>query len=276
LVDAMSLELNERDRHRLSVTDTESPEALEEVIHARHDLSMFTYESSLAAEKRLRRAIAIDPGYARAYAELAAAFAIRMENDWIVLSHADTQKALYFADRALELDPGLWFAHYAMGRLHSVVPEGNIDTALHHLETAMELHPAEDDARVYYAILVMMSGRVDEARAILESVIASHPNAPFWYHLGLGNALFHLHEYEEALDVIARCLSQMPNSPYCLRTQMVVQARLGLASDAEWTIEEYALLGYDTSLEAVMKSAIERDPAMLAHLRESYELAGLE
>ena len=57
---------------------------------------------------------------------------------------------------------------------------------------------------------------------------------------------------------------------------MAVQARLGQLEDAAWTIEEYAMLGYETSLEAVMKSAIERDPEMLSHLRESYEMSGLK
>ena len=276
LVNAMAVELNPHDLNRLAVQDTDDPKALEEVMHARRELSRFTYESSLKAEKRLRRAISIDPQYARAYAELASAFAIRMENDWSILSRADTQKAFYFAERALELDPGLWFGHYAMGRLHSVVPSGDIATAIHHLELAMELNPANDDARAYYGIVVMMSGHIEKGRKVLESVISSHPNAPFWYHLGHANALFHLRAYEAALDAASLCLKQMPNSPYCLRTQMAVQARLGQLEDAAWTIEEYAMLGYETSLEAVMKSAIERDPEMLSHLRESYEMSGLK
>lgn len=276
LVEAMSLELNERDRQRLSHQDTNNPNALEQVMLARRELNMFTFEGSLEAEKLLRNAIALDPQYARAYAELASAYAIRLENDWTVLSDADTQKAFFFAERALELDPDLWFGHYALGRMHSVAKTGDADLALRHLRMAMELQPANDDARVYYAIVLMMSGGVEEARSIIESAIASHPQPPFWYHLGLANAHFHLEEYETALSTIGRCLSQMPNSPYCLRTQIAVLARLGQMEDAEWTIAEYEMLGHDTSLDAVMKSAIERDPAMVAHLRDAYLLAGLK
>jgi tetratricopeptide (TPR) repeat protein len=276
LVAAMSLELNARDRERLAVQDTSNPDAFEFVMRARRELSVFSYEGSLAAEKLLRRAIAIDPQYARAYAELASAFAVRMENDWIVLSQADTQKAFYFAERALELDPGLWYSHYALGRLHSVSPDGDIETALSHLAEAMELHPADDDARIYYAIVKMMSGRLEESRAILEGVLATHPAPPFWYHLGYANVLFHMKEYDASLAVIDRCLNQMPNSPYCLRTQVAALARAGRIEDAEWALEEYAMLGHDTSLDIVLSGAIERDPDMLKHLRESYQLAGME
>ena len=105
LAEAMSLELSERDRQRLAHRDTSHPKALEHVMLARRELNMFTFEGSLEAEKLLRNAITIDPQYARAYAELASAYAIRLENDWTVLSDADTQKAFYFAERALELDP---------------------------------------------------------------------------------------------------------------------------------------------------------------------------
>ncbi len=276
LVEAMSLELSERDRKRLAHQDTSNPEALEHVMHARRELNMFTFEGSLEAEKLLRNAIALDPDYARAYAELASAYAIRLENDWTVLSDADTQKAFYFAERALELDPDLWFGHYALGRMHSVAKTGDTALALRHLKQAMELQPANDDARVYYAIVLMMSGSIAEARAILESAIASHPQAPFWYHLGLANAHFHLEDYETALEIVDTCLDQMPNSPYCLRTQIAVLARLGRIEDAEWTIAEYEMLGHDVSLDAIMKSAIEREPAMVTHLLESYRQAGLE
>lgn len=68
----------------------------------------------------------------------------------------------------------------------------------------------------------------------------------------------------------------MPNSPYCLRLQIAILARLGRLDDAEWAIAEYAILGHDVSLEAMMKSALETDVRMKEYLRESYELAGIE
>lgn len=276
LVGAMSIELNARDHRRLAMQDTTDPLAFEEVMRARRELSLFSYEGSLAAERHLRRAIQLDPNYARAYAELASAFVIRMENDWIIISSADTDKAFYFAEKALDLDPDLWFAHYTLGRLHSVSRGGDIEAALGHLRKAMSLQPANDDARAYYAVVLSMTGRVEEGTAIFESVMATHPQPPFWYYLGLANALFHLQRYEEAADAASKCLEQMPNSPYCLRTQIVVLARLGRLDDAAWAVEEYAILGHDITLEALMKSAIESEPPMLEHLRQSYEMVGIE
>ena len=276
LVEAMSIELSEQDRRRLALHDTDDPQAYEAVMRARQSLSIFTYEGSLAAEKYLRQAINLDPDYARAYAELASVFAIRMENNWIVLSAADPAKAFHFAEKALSIDPDLWFGHYVLGRLHSVAEGGDIGAALDHLETAMRLQPANDDARIYFAIVTMMSGDPDGSAPIFRSVMDTHPQPPFWYHLGWANALFHMQRYEEALEAVSQCLRQMSNSPYCLRSQIAILARLGRIEDAEWAIEEYAILGHDTSLDAMMKTAIERDAVMREHLREAYALAGLE
>lgn len=276
LVEVMSIELNARDRRRLAIQDTTDPVAFEEVLRARQELGKFTYEGSLAAERHLRRAIALDPNYARAYADLAGAFAIRMENDWIVISSADTDKAFYFAEKALKLDPDLWFAHYAMGRLHSVAEGGDIEIAFSHLRKAMALQPANDDPRVYYAIARALSGRLEEAAAIFESVMATHPQPPFWYHLGQANVFFHQRRYAEAERVMSTCLEQMPTSPYCLRIQIAILARLGRLEDATWMLEEYVVLGYDTTLDGLMKSAIETDSALWEHLRQSYKLAGIE
>ena len=45
--------------------------------------------------------------------------------------------------------------------------------------------------------------------------------------------------------------------------------------DAAWAVEEYAILGQEVTLEAMMQSAIERDPALRLHLENSYRLAGI-
>jgi TolB-like protein len=276
LVNAMSIELSARDRRRLALRDTVDPVAFEEVAHARRELSTFTYQGNLAAERHLRRAIAHDPDYARAYAELASTFVIRMENNWIILSSADEDKAFYFAHEALRLDEGLWFAHYALGRLHSIAPSGDTASALEHLHRAMSLLPANDDPRAYFAIVTALSGNLEEGAEILESVMATHPEPPFWYYLGLANIRFHQRQYAKAAETVTGCLMQMPNSPYCLRTQIAVMARLGQIDDAAWAVEEYAILGHEVSLQSMMNSALERDPDLRSHLENSYRLAGVE
>lgn len=133
---------------------TSSTAAYLEVLLGRVSADRFNSDESQVAERHFRRAIELDPNYARAYGELGTLFAVRFENDWTVLKEEDKEKALYYAERAVELEPDLWLGHYALGRLHGTF--SNLSTAETHLRRAMFLEPNNEDARVYYGVVKML------------------------------------------------------------------------------------------------------------------------
>ncbi len=264
------------DRQRIETTGTRFPSAYRALLQGRRALGQFSMAQSLVAERHLRAAIRIDPDYARAYAELAALYAIRFENGWTVLSVADEQKAMFFANRALEIDPDLWLAHYASGRLHSVMGTKDFDKAETHLERAMSLQPANDDARVYYGAVKVILGRAKEAIPIIEAVLETHPDPPFWYFFTYGHALFQTGRHAEAATALDRCLNQMPTSPYCLRFQIVNYAEMGRIEDAEWSLQEYGVLGFDTSIRSIMGLIQDQSPDHRRILESALRKAGSE
>ncbi len=229
---------------------TDVVEAYLEVLKGRVSADRFDSSESLIAERHFRRAIDLDPNYARAYAELGTLFAVRFENDWTVLRDADKEKALYFAEKAAALDPDLWLAHYSLGRLHSII--GNLEEAESHLERAMSLQPHNEDARAYFGILKNFQGDAEGAVAILEPALASHPDPPYWYFLGLGNALFNTGQYEQAATALNKCLELAQNSPYCLRYLIAVYGSMGLVAEAEAASRDYASMGFDPSVGSIM------------------------
>lgn len=272
---SINASINAKDLERLRTTGTENPDAYQQIILGRLAVSQFTRETSHQAEKHFRRAIEFDPEHARAYAELAGVYAIRMENGWTVLTLADEEKALFFAKKALELDPDLWLGHYALGRLYSTLRSKDFDKAEHHLERAMALQPANDDARVYYGATKIFQGKAEEAAKITESVVASHPNPPFWYYLTLGNAYLMTGKHEEAERALDQCLQQMPSAPYCLRFQIANFGHMGRTEDAEWLIEEYKILGFTATVPAVMGLLLDEDTDHRAWLKAAFRSAGL-
>lgn len=271
----ISGQITDRDLDRLRTTGTGNPEAYREILLGRQAAAAFSMESSLLAEKHFLRAIDIDDSYARAYAEIAAMYAIRLENGWSVMGEADERKALFFVEKALSIDPDLWLAHYAAGRLHSIFATGDLLQAEYYLERAMTLQPANDDARIYYAAVKIFQGKAEEAVAIIEPIIAAHPNAPFWYHLSVGNALFHVKDHEKAEAAFDQCLAQMSLSPYCLRFQIANYGAMGREDDALWLLEEYALLGFDTSLSSFMDLLLIKDPEYIENMERALRAAGL-
>ena len=276
LTKAMSVALSERDERLIEVPATSSKQAFEEVLKGRVAANEFSNQANLLAEKHFRKAVSLDPNYARAYAELAAVYAIRFENAWSVLAKADEERALYFAQKAIELDPNLWLAQYAIGRIYSTVSESDLEAAEQHLRIAMSLKPDQDDARIYFGAVKIFAGHAEEALAIIDSVLATHPAPPFWYFLGQGHALLHLGRHEEAAIALEKCLDQMPTAPYCLRFQIANYGLMGQRDDAQWAAEEYAILGHDTTIEAITGLLQDRHPDYIKRLRQGFSAAGLE
>ncbi len=276
LTTAMSVAISERDERLLTLAETSSKHAFAEILRGRVAANEFTNQGNLLAEKHFRKAVKLDPNYARAYAELAAVYAIRFENGWSVLKEADEEKAMYFAHKAIELDTELWLAHYAIGRIYAVISSSNLDAAERHLRTAMSLQPDNDDARVFLAVVKILNGHSDEALAIIDSVLATHPAPAFWYFLAQGNALIHLERHEEAAAAFEKCLNQMPTSPYCLRFQIVNFGLMGQRDNAEWAAEEYEMLGHELSIETILELLLNARPDHIERLRRGLSAAGLE
>lgn len=252
---------------------TRSTEAYLEVLKGRVSSNHFSQSESLTAERHFRQAIALDPTYARAYAELGTLLAVRFENDWTVLAEADKEKALFYAERAVSLDPDLWLAHYALGRLHSVF--ANLDLAEEYLEHAMSLQPDNEDARAYFGIVKNFQGDAESAIAILEQAVRSHPNPPYWYYFGLGHALFNAGRFDQAENALNKCLGLAERSPYCLRYLIAVHGEQGNVTKAEATGRTYASVGFTLSIQAIMTLVTFHHPDDRAQLEQALRLAGI-
>ena len=276
LIKAMSVALSERDEWLIEVPATSSKQAFEEILKGRVAANEFSNQANLLAEKHFREAVKLDPNYARAYAELAAVYAIRFENAWSVLVEADEEKAMYFAQKAIKLDPELWLAHYAIGRIYSTINSSDLKAAERHLRIAMSLQPDNDDARIYFAVVKILSGHAKEAEAIIDNVLATHPAPPHWYFLGHGHALLHLDRYEEAAIALDRCLDQMPTSPYCLRIQITNYGLMGQRDNAAWAAGEYAMLGHDLKIDLMVRLLLDKHPEHIKRLRRGLSAAGIE
>lgn len=252
---------------------TKSKEAYLEVLLGQVSANRMNLDESLIAERHFRRAIELDQNYARAYGELGTLLAVRFENDWTVLADADKQKALYYAQQAVALDPEMWLAHYALGRLYSVFAD--FDSAETHLAKAMSLQPENEDARAYFGVVRTFKGDSDSAAAILQQAITSHPNPPFWYYYALGHAQFNLRRYVEAQEALLTCLELSPDSPYCLRYLLGVYGATGNRAKAETAALDYASMGFDASVSSILDLMPFHHPDDLAQLEWALHQSGL-
>ena len=124
-----------------------NPAAYDSVLRARYLSVRTTDADTQAAIALLERAVEIDPAYARAYADLAAAYVTRLTFVTPEETGELEQKAFAAAEKALLLDPGLPEAYLARGDLlwthsHHFAHE----RAIQEFRRAVELNPKSDQA----------------------------------------------------------------------------------------------------------------------------------
>jgi len=115
----------------------------------------------VAAERRFRRAIELNPTYATA----------RQWYSWLLIALVRTDEALAEGRLAVELDPTSvsirrslgWLLYYA--RQHEAAAE--------QLRRALAMNPTAEESQRVLALILMQQGRYDEARAAFREAIAT-------------------------------------------------------------------------------------------------------
>jgi DNA-binding winged helix-turn-helix (wHTH) protein len=124
------------------------------------------------AEQHLERAVALDPGHARAWTTLAGVYAARAAEDL-----GDTRYRIDARERALaralSLDPRSGEAHVRMGRLHE--DAGRAEAARASFETAYELDLDDPTVLSTLSVRALLGGRSQEAVELARRGVEAEP-----------------------------------------------------------------------------------------------------
>lgn len=175
---------------------TTNEEAYRLYLHGRILTDNRNAKDALKAVEYFKKAIELDPDFARAYSGIAHAF-IASGNRGSGLPRDEYEKAKEAVTKALELDNNLSESYAVSGELKFVY-EWNFTGAEKDLLRAVELEPASHPAHEQYASLLAVRGRFEEA--ITEAKIAQEiaPNSPAVQE-SCGRILYLARRYDEAI-----------------------------------------------------------------------------
>jgi tetratricopeptide (TPR) repeat protein len=165
----------------------------------------------------LRKSIALfeeaiqeNPYNAQAYAGLARATAIigQVPNDGMLPQDAKP-KARSAAQRALELDSRLAEAHAVLGNV-AMSYDWDLPTAEREFKTALDLNPNYSTTHEWYAHLLMVEGRYDEALAESSHVLELDPDT-LLFKAVRAEILYYARRYDEAVDEASGVLKLHPD-----------------------------------------------------------------
>ena len=222
------------------------PEAYDLLLQGNIRFSRFTPQMFSSARDFYRRAIEIDPEYARPTANLAYVLALTVAYGWSKSPKEDLKAAEQFVRTALQLDPSTYQAYIAKGLL--LRSQRRHAEAIASFEKAIEISPNSADAYSIIALTYVFAGQAEKALSAINNAMKRNPNNPFYYLFTYGTVLFQLERYSDASEVLESAIQKNPDFVPARLILASTYAKLGQLPDAQWEYQEVLVRMPDFSL----------------------------
>lgn len=188
--------------------DPVDPQAIDAYALGVTHLDQFTSDGIETAINQFETAVAIEPKFALAWGQLAAAYAMQGLHG-LSLPGESIEKAGAAALSAIAADDQFYIGHSALG--WSRLWTGDFDGACESFQTALRLNPSAPYALHGDADCLMLDGHMNESVARTSELVTVSPfsamhNRIFPYHLFLAR------RYDEAITEVAAVETRVPQS----------------------------------------------------------------
>ncbi len=274
IVDALSIQLTQREQTRLSRRYTENPEAYDYFLQGQEYYFRLTAADNARARDLYRQAIELDPTFGRAYGALAVTYSRPVLYDWGEDSEPGLSRAVNLALRGVALDDDLPQAHWSLGFTYLIAKQHQL--AAQAAERAIAADPSYADAYGLLAWIQIYSGQPELALKSLQEALSLDPNPSGLLLTVLGEAQYWTGQTEAAVDTFEGMLARNPNLLDGRLHLAAAYERLGRHEDAVWEIEEITNLNPNITLEAWGRRNPMQDRRRLQPLLDDLKQAGLK
>jgi TolB-like protein/class 3 adenylate cyclase/Flp pilus assembly protein TadD len=210
IVAALAVKLTADDESLLASRGTDNVEAYDNYLRGLELQQRNAREDSVKAVEYLKKAIELDPDFARAHAQLASAYQLIITRRWDVdLGWTDARSLRWkHLQIAMENPTPLALRTSAKFRLY----RRQYEEAIAEAERAIALDPNDADSYWSMGFVLTYAGRSAEAVDPFKTAMRLNPYYPGWYPYFLGVAQYCLERYEEAATSQERAFKVDPNS----------------------------------------------------------------
>jgi TolB-like protein/Tfp pilus assembly protein PilF len=212
IANALEAKLTGKEKAAISSRGTENPQAYDAYLRAIALRNSQSKVDELHAIEFCRQAVALDPNFAEAWAELA----VRESSRYFFPERTEAQKerARVAAETAVRLAPELPDAQGAMGLYYYYCLQ-DYDQALARLDQARAAAPHNGKIIEAMALVKRRQGKLDEAIALQKQATQPDPlNIDVW--VNLASSYRGQRKLEQASAMLDRALAIAPNDPALL------------------------------------------------------------
>ena len=232
IAEALQANLSPSESHVLTAVRTPDTEAYDLFLRGEYEFRQagrsFPADAYDRAEAFYRQALARDPNFAEAAAELARS---RLSRHWNVspLAPAELEEVKSLIDRALALAPNSPEAHFSLG-LFFYWGHRQYEMALTEFNRTLELQPNNALARQYCASVYHRRGEWERSLADFQRAQELNP-LDAWIPIGIGETYMALRLWKDAERAALRALAIDPH--YALAALDLLTTRLNATGDVD-------------------------------------------
>jgi adenylate cyclase len=266
-------QLTRAEIERVSSKKPENLQAYELVLKGVDIWLRFTPEANREAAVLFDKAIALDPGYARAHAVLAWVHL----NDNRYLWSEDPQRSLGLAydlaRKSVALDDTDDWSHWALGVVHLYRREyGQAEIAY---RRAIEINPNYADLLAHTGLFLTFAGKPEEAIDQIKMAMRLNPHYGDWYPSELGFAQYLAGRYESAAMSLNEAIDRNPDALWDHQRLAATYARLGRLDQARDEVNLILETNPKISIADIGRGLPFKVRADLERYLEGLRLAGL-
>lgn len=273
VIAALQVELVPAELRQVATSSTASVAAYDAYLRGLEEHGGRSEVQNRAARHHFEEAIALDPGFARAYAGLALTYSREAIDGWTSAPASSLRLAAQFADKAARMDPSLPQVHFVTGQVRLF--QRRHTAAIEAAERATAVDPNYADAYALLAWSLNYAGRPRKALASLEQAMRLNPRPPASYLEILGEIQFAQGRYQDSASTFQRVLGINPSY---LRARMWNAAALveaGSEGLAEWEVDELMIASPHLTLKRLEFAFPFKDPRTSDRALNALRTAGV-
>jgi tetratricopeptide (TPR) repeat protein len=272
IVAALQVQLTAHEAAGVRRHITENVEAYQLYLKGRAELHRLNPEGTTEAVRLLERAIAIDPGFAAAYAILSRA----LQHGWTFMfpGFEDSfERILEAAQRAVELDDTMGLTHTHLGWALNFA--GRHDEAIASFERAVSLEPNAAEPYMWFCETLNYAGDPARGLEMIRRSMELDPVVAEPVHLLEGHSHYLLRDYEAAIVCFNTAIDLAPGFPLPYLLLGIVYSELGRSEEATAQIAALRESLPAFTLDVVAQRLPYRDEEPRRRIRDALERAGL-
>ena len=204
IVSFLELNISGSERDALAKRQTENSDAYKLYLEGRFHWNKRSPEAMRQAERLFRKAMETDPNFALAYLGLA---------DTLSMGD-DAVEPDYAIDKAIRLDDRLGEAYASRGFTRAM-NRWQWSEAEEDFKRSIELSPGYGTAHQWYATLLAITGRVEEAKTQMRQALAIDPMS-YNFLADMGQMHYFAREYDQAESYCKKALEVQPDFVFAL------------------------------------------------------------